>query len=212
MIKTVSKFTLVMSCLVGVTLWTGSVSAEDLSTAQVDQVSAKAIDEVSHTIDLLVETVAQHPGDDEVEIRRETLHDIIAPRFDFQEMAKRSLGAHWSKVDEVQRNEFVSVFSKLLAKTYLERIEHIRKETVAIKDEQMKNDKVAVVHTIVTHKGDKFPIDYKLVRRKSGWRVYDVVIENIGLVSNYRNEFAGIIRKEQFAGLMERLKQKTGNS
>lgn len=212
MIKTVSKFTLVMSCLVGVTLWTGSVSAEDLSTAQVDQVSAKAIDEVSHTIDLLVETVAQHPGDDEVEIRREKLHDIIAPRFDFQEMAKRSLGAHWSKVDEVQRNEFVSVFSKLLAKTYLERIEHIRKETVAIKDEQMKNDKVAVVHTIVTHKGDKFPIDYKLVRRKSGWRVYDVVIENIGLVSNYRNEFAGIIRKEQFAGLMERLKQKTGNS
>ena len=171
--------------------------------------AARAIDEVSTTIDLLVETVALYPGDEKLKQRRASLHDIIAPRFDFAEMAKRSLGTHWAKVSDAERDEFVDVFSDLLARTYLERIEHIRKDTVFIKGEKLRSERVAVVHTIVTHKGDKFPIDYKLVKRSGGWRVYDVVIENIGLVSNYRNEFSGIIRKEKFTGLMKRLRKKS---
>jgi phospholipid transport system substrate-binding protein len=69
----------------------------------------------------------------------------------------------------------------------------------------------AVVKTVVISKGDTFPIDYKLMVGSNGkWQVYDVVIENIGLVANYRNEFSGIIRKDKFSGLMERLRAKLG--
>ena len=66
----------------------------------------------------------------------------------------------------------------------------------------------AVVKTSITSRGDTFPLDYKLTNASGKWRVYDVVIENIGLVANYRNEFAGIIRKDKLSGLIQRLKDK----
>jgi phospholipid transport system substrate-binding protein len=99
------------------------------------------------------------------------------------------------------------VFSELLARTYLSKIETVKPGMVKVDGENVDSNK-AVVKTIVTSKGDNFPIDYKLMFTDGRWQVYDVVIENIGLVANYRNEFAGIIRKDTFAGLMERLRQK----
>ncbi len=163
-------------------------------------------EEVKTTIDLLVDAVGQFPGEENLTARRAKLREIIEPRFDFKEMAKRSLGPHWNKISAQEQSDFVEVFSDLLAKTYLARIEHIRAETVKIESEKISLP-TSLVKTMVTHKGDKFPIDYKLVKRES-WKVYDVIIENIGLVANYRNEFAGIIRKEQFAGLMKKLRAK----
>jgi phospholipid transport system substrate-binding protein len=79
---------------------------------------------------------------------------------------------------------------------------------VKVESENVEPPK-AVVKTIVISKGDTFPIDYKLIQKEGGsWQVYDVVIENIGLVANYRNEFSGIIRKDNFSGLMEKLRAK----
>ena len=124
-------------------------------------------------------------------------------------MSKRSLGPTWNLVTPAEQEEFVKVFSELLAKTYLARIEFIEPNTVKIESEQVTEPK-ALVKTMIHHKGDIFPLDYKLVNVDKVWRVYDVVIENIGLVANYRNEFAGIIRKEEFSGLMRRLKEKSG--
>jgi phospholipid transport system substrate-binding protein len=168
-----------------------------------------AIAEVKDTIDKLVKVVETFPGDDHIKERRDKMREIITPKFDFQEMSKRSLGAHWPEITPEQQKDFVSVFSDLLARTYLARIENIRANTVKI-DTESVNYPNAIVKTTVTHKGDTFPIDYKLLNESSKWRVYDVVIENIGLVANYRNEFAGIIRKEQFDGLMKRLREKNG--
>lgn len=175
-----------------------------------DYPSPKA--EMQETIDRLVKVVEQYSGEKQIDVRRKNMREIIEPKFDFDEMAKRSLGAKWKTITPEQRKEFVNLFSELLAKTYLARIENVEKGMVTIKEEKIKFPK-ALVKTTVDYKGDLFPIDYKLVS-KSGdtWRVYDVVIENIGLVANYRNEFAGIIRKEQFSGLLERLKEKNSSS
>lgn len=167
-------------------------------------------EEVKATIDLLVQAVGEFPGTENLQARRAKLRKIIEPRFDFREMAKRSLGTNWNQITTQEQEEFVAVFSDLLATTYLKRIENIRAETVKIESEKLSMP-TSMVKTMVTHKGDKFPIDYKLVKRDS-WKVYDVVIENIGLVANYRNEFAGIIRKEQFPGLMRRLRNKAAES
>jgi phospholipid transport system substrate-binding protein len=166
--------------------------------------------EMQATLDQVVDVAVNFKGDANKTKRREELRKIIAPKFDFREMAMRALGEHWRKVTEDQQNEFVDVFSDLLAKTYLERIETVERNMVKVESETINAPK-AIVRTTVHNKGDVFPIDYKLLDKGGDWKVYDVVIENIGLISNYRSEFAGIIRKEKFDGLLKRLRDKSNS-
>ena len=163
--------------------------------------------EIKDTIDQILKVVAQYPGKENVAQRRAKLRDLINPRFDFREMSQRCLGAAWNDRTDQEREEFISVFSDLLARTYLSKIETVKPGMVDINSETVEAPK-ALVRTTVKNNNDTFPIDYKLLNEDGQWRVYDVIIENIGLVSNYRNEFAGIIRKEKFEGLMERLREK----
>ena len=173
-----------------------------------------ALSQVTATINQIVDAVEAAPGADNTQKRRGKLREIINPRFDFNEMARRSLGPAWNDITGAEQQDFTAVFSDLLARTYLNRIETVKRGMVAIDGEEAaaSNGDEAVqkttVKTSVTSKGDTFPINYKLLKGDNGWRVYDVVIENIGLVANYRNEFAGIIRKEKFEGLMQRLREK----
>lgn len=164
---------------------------------------------IESTVNEVVQTSESLPGDVNIAERREKLRAIIEPRFDFDEMSKRSLGAHWQRIDAEERQEFIRLFSDLLAQTYLGRIESVKPGMVKVESENVDFPR-AVVKTTVTSKRDTFPIDYKMLSREGQWRVYDVVIENIGLVANYRNEFAGIIRREQFSGLLKRLREKGG--
>lgn len=166
---------------------------------------------VSATIDQVVKAVIDLPGAEHATARQAKIREIINGNFDFAEMAKRSLGAYWNEIDASQQKEFVAVFSDLLAKTYLRRIDNIKPGIVTVKSEKIVEEKATVLST-VSDKGDEFPIDYKFYLIDNKWKVYDVVIENIGLVSNYRNEFAGIIRREKFEGLMQRLKDKNAKT
>ncbi len=168
---------------------------------------SSAMSEVKKTVDEVVKVNTAYPGEVNVNPRRAKLREVIQPRFDFAEMSKRSLGAFWQEITPQEQQDFVNVFSDLLAQTYLARIENCTADTVKFETENVDFPR-AVVKTTVMNKGDKFPIDYKLMNTNGTWRVYDVVIENIGLVANYRNEFAGIIRKDKFSGLMQKLREK----
>ena len=175
------------------------------SVCQADTSSPKA--EIQTTIDKIIATVQANPGDGAKGARREKLREIINPKFDFDEMSRRSLGSNWTEITPAEQKDFTTVFSELLARTYLSKIETVKPGMVKVESEQVEGNK-AVVKTVVLSQGDTFPIDYKMMYRDNGWRVYDVVIENIGLVANYRNEFSGIIRKDKFSGLMEKLRAK----
>lgn len=189
-----------------------------LATSSLADESTKtpsAIEQVRLTIDEIVQTVQSMPGEEQAKIRRDKLRVIINPRFDFEEMAKRSLGAAWKDITPEEQKDFVSTFSDLLSRTYLNRIETVKPGMVKIDKEEAlpgQGPESVVVKTLVTNKGDTFPINYKLLKRANNWQVYDVVIENIGLVANYRNEFAGIIRKDKFEGLMQKLRDKNKNA
>lgn len=159
------------------------------------------------TIEELVKIVESLPGDEQVEARRAKMREVLTERFDFEEMSKRSLGKYWKKYSEAQQGEFVKLFSDLLAKTYLDKLDAVEKDMVTFDSAKIKPPK-ALVRTTVKYKGDTFPLDYKMLDRGEQWRVYDVIIENIGLVSNYRNEFAGIIRKDKLDGLLTKLREK----
>lgn len=163
--------------------------------------------DMQQTIDQIIKIASALPGDDKKTERRQKLRELINPKFNFGEMSKRSLGANWNDLTPQEQSEFTRVFSELLARTYLSKIETVKPGMVTVESEQVEAPR-AVVKTKVVSKGDTFPIDYKLLLQNNSWQVYDVVIENIGLVANYRNEFSGIIRKEKFSGLMERLRKK----
>jgi phospholipid transport system substrate-binding protein len=176
-------------------------------TAWANPVTSSPKAEMQKTIDDIIAIAGTYPEDAQKTVRREKLRVLINPKFNFSEMAKRSLGPNWNEISADEQKDFTNVFSELLARTYLSKIETVKPGMVDVKSEQVELPR-AVVKTVVTSKGDHFPIDYKLTYQNNTWQVYDVVIENIGLVANYRNEFSGIIRKEKFAGLMERLRKK----
>lgn len=189
-------------------IFTALVAALTLSMSslcQAETSSPKA--EIQKTLDSIIATVQANPGDAAKPARREKLREIINPKFDFDEMSRRSLGSNWNEITPAEQKDFTTVFSELLARTYLSKIETVKPGMVKVESEQVEGAK-AVVKTVVLSQGDTFPIDYKMMYRDNGWRVYDVVIENIGLVANYRNEFSGIIRKDKFSGLMEKLRAK----
>jgi phospholipid transport system substrate-binding protein len=174
-----------------------------------EQATSSPKSEMVQTIDSIISIAGAHQGDASKTIRRQKLRELINPKFNFAEMSKRSLGANWNDLSPSEQADFTQVFSELLARTYLSKIETVKPGMVKVESEQIEPPR-AVVKTVVISNGDTFPIDYKMMNAGAShsWQVYDVVIENIGLVANYRNEFSGIIRKDKFSGLMERLRKK----
>lgn len=170
-------------------------------------VTASPKAEMQKTIDDIIAIAEAHQGDAQKGVRRDKLRTLINPKFNFAEMAKRSLGPNWNEITPEEQKDFTAVFSELLARTYLSKIETVKPGMVKVESEQIESPR-AVVKTTVTSKGDTFPIDYKMSIHDNTWQVYDVVIENIGLVANYRNEFSGVIRKEKFDGLIAKLRKK----
>jgi phospholipid transport system substrate-binding protein len=140
--------------------------------------------------------------------KRETIRKIIGDRFDFKEMTKRSLALHWRGRSEEERKEFVALFSNLLERTYIDKIETYENESILYIDE-MIDGKYAVVRTkVINKKNVEIPIDYKLIKKVDTWLVYDIVIEGVSLVNNYRTQFNKIIRTSSYEKLVERLKGK----
>jgi phospholipid transport system substrate-binding protein len=179
-----------------------------VKVAATEQSQGTPLARVTEVIDDLVKAVADNKGEANFEARRAKMREIIGPLFDFDEMSQRSLGSNWAAATPEQQKEFVHLFSELLASTYLKRLENIEPGMVIMVSDQIKGEK-ALVRTKVDYKGDKFPLDYKMVQKGGSWRVYDVVIENIGLVTNYRTEFSGIVRKDKMTGLIEKLRERS---
>jgi len=140
--------------------------------------------------------------------RRAQLRAVIYPRFDFTEMAMRSLGAEWRRRTPEEQKEFVEVFTKLLEKSYIDKIESYHGEKILYGREIQDQDFAEVDTKILTDKGDQFAVNYKLRRVAGDWRVYDVVIENISLVNNYRAQFGRVLASDSFTELLRRIKEK----
>jgi phospholipid transport system substrate-binding protein len=141
--------------------------------------------------------------------RREQIRQALLPRFDFAEMAKRSLGAHWRRRTPDEQREFTDAFTDLLERAYIERIEAYDDEKFVYSRERVDKDYAAVDGKILTRKGEEFSINYRLHLTNQGWKVYDIVIENISLVNNYRDQFNRVINRSSYEDLMRRLKEKS---
>ena len=140
--------------------------------------------------------------------RRATVRKIADEVFDFGETAKRSLGRHWQPRTPAEREEFVQLFADLLERSYISRIELYGGEKIGYLGDSIEGDLATVRTKLTTKHGTEIPIDYRMLTRGSRWVVYDVIIEGVSLIANYRTQFNKIIQTSSFKELVKKMKTK----
>ncbi len=137
------------------------------------------------------------------------IRSIVNEIFDYTELSKRTLGREWTKFNAPQQTEFVKLFSDLLEKTYADRLLSYSDEKVVFEKESMlREGQAEVTSNVLTADGKKIPLDYRLIQRDGSWRVYDVIIEGISLVKNYRDQFRDIMAKDSPEEVIKMLREK----
>jgi phospholipid transport system substrate-binding protein len=142
------------------------------------------------------------------EDRRRALRAVTDPVFDWSEMARRALGQHWQARTEAERQEFVALFRDVIERTYLGKIEGYSGEKVAFAGDAMDGDQATVKTRVATKQGD-VGVDYRMALRGDRWLVYDVSVEGVSLVGNYRTQFNQIIRASSYQELVRKLRSRS---
>jgi len=141
--------------------------------------------------------------------RRQAIREAADATFDWTEMARRALGQHWGKLDEAERQEFVGLFRTLLERAYVGKIDRYSGEKVIYAGETIDGDMASVKTKLTSRQGQEIPVEYRMIKRGDKWLVYDVIVEGVGLVSNYRTQFNEIIRTSSYQDLLKRLRSQT---
>ncbi len=172
--------------------------------------AATATEQVRSANDRVLATVDNPAleGDGKIVERRAAVRNIANEIFDFSEIARRSLGRHWLPLSEAQRTEFVGLFDDLLERSYISKIELYGGEKIMYSGERVDGDLATVSTKIITKNGTEVPVDYRLFKHGDRWMIYDINIEGISLVSNYRTQFNKIIQTNGYNSLVETMKSK----
>jgi len=142
--------------------------------------------------------------------RRAKIRQAVLQHFSFDEMAQRSLGQHWRTLAPQQRQEFVALFTDLLEGSYIRRIDGYNAEQQGVRytKEEINNDNASVHTEIVSGRDLPATVEYRMLHKDGDWKVYDIVIEGVSLVNNYRTQFNTIILKDSYAGLVKQMRLK----
>jgi phospholipid transport system substrate-binding protein len=140
--------------------------------------------------------------------RRGAVRQVANDIFDFSETAKRSLARHWAPRTPAERDEFVALFTDLLERSYISKIELYGGEKIRFVGEAVEPDGAVVRTRLVTKQGTEIPIDYRMLARGDKWLVYDVLIEGVSLIANYRTQFNKIITTSSYQELVKKMKSK----
>jgi phospholipid transport system substrate-binding protein len=171
--------------------WAGAPT--DQLKAQVDRV-LKALDDP---------VLKERPRDRRIVVRK-----IADEIFDFGETARRSLGRHWAARTQAERDEFVKLFGDLLERSYISKVELYGGEKIHYVGDKIDGDTASVLSRLVTKGGSDVPIEYRMLRKGHRWLVYDVIIEGVSLVANYRTQFNKIIQTSSYAELVRKMKSR----
>ena len=164
-------------------------------------------DQLKQRVDEILRTVEaagkSRPGQPRSEVRR-----IAETIFDYPETARRALGPHWAQRTPAEQTEFVALFADLLDRAYLSKLDQYQGEKVRYVNEAVDGDQATVKTTIVMPRGSEVPVEYRMHKVNDRWLVYDVIIEGVSLVSNYRQQFNKIIQTESYPALVTKLRNK----
>ena len=141
--------------------------------------------------------------------RRAALRKIADDIFDWDETARRSLGTHWQQRTAAEREEFVRLFALLLERSYMSKIELYDGEKIGYAGDTIDGDQAVVRTRLVNRHGSELGVNYKMLRRDERWKVYDVEIEGVSLIANYRTQFNNLLRRSPYPDVLRALKAKT---
>lgn len=189
-------------CAVLIGLWLVVAATPGYAGAPTDSMKT-TIDEV---LRIVGEDELKKP--EKAEERRKLLEQVVEARFDYQEMSRRALGAPWKTLSDQQKQEFVTLFRTLLTNSYADKIETYSGEGVQYLNERTEKGYAEVRTKVLSGKAE-IPLDYRLINKANDWRVYDVVVDGVSLVNNYRGQFTKIIRSSSYVDLVEQLRKKS---
>lgn len=170
---------------------------------------ATPTDIVKKTVEEVVHIVSDKEMKKNETKRRQALKKSISVIFDYSEMAKRSLGKHWNVRSAAEKKSFSDLFATLLENSYASKIESYNNEKIVYVKEIVDKDHAEIKSKVVTASRDEFTLDYRMMNHNGKWMVYDVVIEGVSLVSNYRSQFNKIITANGYEKLVKKLQSKT---
>ncbi|MGB5883337.1 MAG: ABC transporter substrate-binding protein [Desulfobulbales bacterium] len=183
-----------------------TVSVFTIATGGAASATEKPMDQLQVAVDDILKILqsAELKGPEKKGERHQLVLNIVADMFDFREMARSSLGQSWNTLTPEEKDTFVGLFTTLVEQRYIGKIDSYNNQKVVYKKQLVKGDK-AMVYTAIIDKDLEIPIVYRLEKNKGKWLINDLKIENVSLIVNYRRDFDSIIRKEQFAGLVEKI-------
>lgn len=171
-----------------------------MAGAPTDQLKQR-VDEVIKVVD--DPALASKPAERHAAVRK-----IAEDVFDYPDTAQRALGPHWNARSPQERQEFVTLFADLLDRAYIGKIDLYQGEKVRYAGDTVEGDQATVKTRIVTKKGSEVPVDYRMHLNNGRWLVYDVIIEGVSLISNYRTQFNKVVQTESYPALVQKLKAK----
>lgn len=170
--------------------------------------AGEPLDKIRQTVDEVLNILAQKSLDPQQ--RHTQIRQAVLKRFGFEEMAQRSLAQHWRTLTPQQQQEFVALFTDLLERSYINRIESYSggQQGVRYSKEDVSGDNATVHTEIVSGRDQPATVEYRLLHKGNDWKVYDIIIEGVSLVNNYRTQFNSIIMKDSYAGLVKQMRLK----
>ena len=191
---------------VGVLL-SGLLVVSAVRTARAGEPQEKVRETIDAVLAVLQDTSLQGP--ENTGKRREKMRQAVFQRFGFEEMAQRALAQYWSKRTPAEKQEFIALFSELLERSYISKIEsYTGEQTIRYVQETIDKDYASVRTEIVVKRDANVEVEYKVLRRDGKWQIYDIVIEGVSLVNNYRTQFHNIVSQESYEALVKKLKVK----
>jgi phospholipid transport system substrate-binding protein len=175
--------------------------------------AGEPLEKIRQTVDDVVTVLSDEAlkAPERAEERRTKIRQAVFQRFSFDEMAQRALAQHWRKRTPEERKEFVAVFSDLLERSYIDKVESYGggKQNILYTKETIDKDGFASVRSEIVNARDmNVEVEYRLLQRDGDWTVYDVVIEGVSLVNNYRTQFNKIITESSYENLVKQMKLK----
>lgn len=185
-----------------------TVSATLVSLLPAAAWAGAPTDQIKASIDQVIRAI-QDPAlkpPSMAEERRAAIRKQAEALFDFTETGRRALGRHWQELSDGQQREFVSLFTDLLERSYINRIEQYSGERIVYAGDSTEGETATVRTKFITKQSTEIPVDYRLLQRGDRWLVYDVYVEGISLVSNYRTQFDRIMRTASYSELVKRMR------
>ena len=191
------------------TEWIGLAMVVSLVVATAMPATAGApTEQLKQRVDDVVKVVDDPALSGKTAERHAAVRKIAEEVFDYPDTAQRALGVHWNARTPQEREEFAQLFADLLDRAYVGKIDLYQGEKVRYSGDTVEGDQAIVKTRIVTKRGSEVPVDYRMHQKNGRWLIYDVIIEGVSLISNYRTQFNKVVQTESYQSLVQKLRAK----